>query len=164
MLCCRSRFLRCFQRADGARLLHQSGQFFFAQVHGIELLAQHLPSLSAGLVTLDVSGNDGVSSADAQRALVNGLRHNRTLTSLGPLDTEEEETVDPLIQHYLDLNVAGRRAFQDDIPLGAWSHLLGRVVASTDEEHKEEKNDGAPSARQANMLFSLLLGPALFER
>ena len=140
---------------------------------GIQLLAHKLPELSTSLKTLDISGND-VYSPEAQQALVDGLQHNRTLTSFGAMTPEEDDeeneapvAVDPMVQHYLDLNLAGRRAMQDDIPLAAWPQLLTRVnnmmeQEEDEEEEEEEKFDAA--SRQANMLFALLRGPALFER
>lgn len=134
---------------------------------GIQLLAHRLPELSSSLKTLDISGND-VHNDVAQQALVDGLQHNRALTSLGAMTLEEdadaEASMDPMVQHYLDLNLAGRRAMQDDIPLAAWPQLLTRVnhMLEDDKEEEEEKCDVA--SRQANMLFSLLRGPALFER
>jgi hypothetical protein len=114
---------------------------------GIKAFAKYLPQFK-GLSVLSLAEND--ITEDAVLSLVDGLEHNRILFSLGPI--EEVYECSHIIEHYLDLNMAGRRALQNDISLSIWPHLLARTAQA-------KLNHG----RTENCLYSLLRGPALFE-
>jgi hypothetical protein len=117
--------------------------------HGIRLLANQLHAFSNTLQVLNLAGNDLTERAAA--SLVEGLRHNRTLESLGLDDISDCDCV-PMMQHFLDLNRAGRRAMQNDIPLALWPQLLARAAGRMDQ---------MACGRNENVLYSLLRGPAL---
>ena len=112
---------------------------------GIRILAEHLPSFFS-LKVLNLAGND--LNERTAKWLVKGLRGNRILESLGGMT---EQGSHALMQHFLDLNMGGRRAMQNDIPLSVWPQLLARAAGRM-EEH---------NSCQANVLYSLLRGPAL---
>jgi len=115
---------------------------------GIKVFANNLPRFK-GLTELNLAEND--ITEEAASSLVDGLEHNRSLYSLGPMEEEYESS--HRIEHYLDLNLAGRRALQNDITLAVWPHLLARTAKA--------ELDGC--GRTENCLYSLLRGPALFE-
>eukprot|EP00980_Cylindrotheca_fusiformis_P013378 scaffold3410_cov141-Cylindrotheca_fusiformis.AAC.21 len=115
----------------------------------IKTFAQYLPQFR-GLKELNLAENEITEAAAL--ALLEALKDNRLLQSLGPLEEKSYECT-VLLEHYLDLNLAGRRAFQNDICLGVWPHLLARAV-----------NANLSCGRNENAIFSLLKGPALFER
>jgi hypothetical protein len=115
---------------------------------GVKTFAKHLPRFS-GMKVLNLAEND--ITEEAALALVAGLEDNRLLQSLGPIEEVYECT--HFLEHYLDLNLAGRRALQNDISLGVWPHLLARTAQAE-----------LCCGRNENALFSLLRGPALFER
>lgn len=117
---------------------------------GIQTFAQHLPSFKA-LKVLNLTENK--ITENAAMALVQGLEDNRMLQSLGPLEMVDDYECTHFLEHYLDLNLAGRRALQNDISLGIWPHLLARTAQA-----------GLRCGRNENALFALLRGPALFER
>jgi hypothetical protein len=104
---------------------------------------------------LNLAGNGNDLTERAAASLVEGLRHNRTLESLG-LDPSDCSDCDcdcvPMMQHFLDLNRAGRRAMQNDIPLALWPQLLARAAGRMDQ---------VACGRSENVLYSLLRGPAL---
>lgn len=117
--------------------------------HGIEIFAHQLPQF-CGLATLNISGN--AMSERAVESLVQGLKDNRILQSLGPVDTSY--SCSHMMEHYLDLNIAGRRAMQNDIPIAVWPQLLARAGCMSDND----------CGRNENAIYSLLRGPALFVR
>ncbi|KAL3935766.1 MAG: hypothetical protein SGBAC_008779 [Bacillariaceae sp.] len=115
---------------------------------GLSIVAQHLGEFQ-GLRDLNLSEND--LTEDGAESLLAGLQSNRLLQSLGPIGQDFKCSC--YIEHYLDLNLAGRRAFQNDIALAVWPHLLARTATAD-----------LSCGRNENALFSLLRGPALFER
>ncbi|CAJ1947719.1 unnamed protein product [Cylindrotheca closterium] len=120
---------------------------------GIEILARNLGQFK-GIQELNLSEND--LTEEGAQSLLNGLQHNYSLASLGPI-MEQHFKCSSDIEHYLDLNLAGRRALHSEIPLSIWPELLAKTSM--------RKNDLAGSrGRNENALFSLLHGPALFER
>jgi hypothetical protein len=123
--------------------------------HGIRILANNLPKFK-GLKVLNIAEND--FGEEAAESLVKGLKHNRILESIGPI---EHCSHSHIIEHFLDLNMAGRRAMQNDIPLALWPLLLARA---SDMDMSVLDDEAPRSGRNANALFSLLRGPALFER
>lgn len=138
---------------------------------GMHVVAQHLMTFET-IKTLNVAHND--HNQATLDDLVQGLKHNRILRSLGPLEgvvgDDEHPEIAKKLQHYLDLNVAGRRALQQDIPLAVWPLLLAQgqqkvFEHSGDVDDDEEDDDEEQHVGRAqNVLFSMLRGPALFER
>ena len=121
---------------------------------GICTIACKLPSFS--IKELDVSGNE--FSEFAAGRLAEGLSYNRTIENLGPIAKSSKS---PVIGHHLDLNIGGRRALQHDIPMAIWPLLLARA-GSIDLPAQDLEATGY--GRNENVLYSLLRGPALFER
>jgi len=122
-------------------------------------------------------------------AIESGLQSNVTLESLGELPDDNAVITmasnKNSIRHLMNLNLAGRRAFQrtvdDDLPLAAWSYVLARAGRieynendDDDDEDKSDKNDNnkvsPPTATAtaitatASVLFALLQGAALLEQ
>jgi hypothetical protein len=119
---------------------------------GIERLAHHFHAFSStSMKVLNLLGGNNDQHCLTERAaksLVEGLRHNRILESLGDMDDNTTSWA-PMMQHFLDLNRAGRRALQNDIPLAVWPQLLARAA------------DLPCGGRNETILYSLLRGPAL---
>jgi len=122
---------------------------------GITIFAKNLPGF-ASLKVLNIAGNE--FGEEAAECLVRGLKYNRILESLGPI---EECSKSHIIEHFLDLNMAGRRAMQNDIPLAVWPLLLARA---SEMDMPVLDDEAIRSGRNENVLYSLLRGPALFER
>jgi len=119
---------------------------------GISAFVDRLPEYRS-LRSLNLGENDSGFTPCAAEALVKALEHNRVLTDLGLTDDDEMENdaITSRIRHYLDLNRAGRKALKEDVALSLWPVLLARTPFADD------------CGRQANCLYSLLQGPALFE-
>ena len=132
---------------------------------GIKILGRSLPSFR-GLKVLNITGSE--YGEEALQCLADGLRHNRILQNIGSIvdgkfGSLSHRSNATIIEHYLDLNRAGRRAMQNDIPLSLWPVLLARAGAM-DMDGDDEDKEGATAGRNETVLFSLLRGPALFER
>jgi Ran GTPase-activating protein (RanGAP) involved in mRNA processing and transport len=123
--------------------------------YGIRIFAKNLPGFKS-LKVLNIGGND--FGEEVAECLVRGLKYNRTLKSLGLI---EECSKSHIIEHFLDLNMAGRRAMQNDIPLAVWPLLLARASVM---EMPVLDDEALRSGRNESVLYSLLRGPALFER
>ena len=101
-------------------------------------------------------------------ALEKGLLLNMTLESLGDLPSDNKnETINETykrIQHVLNLNKAGRRAFRSSLPLATWSHLLTRAGNLEYNRSLEDSTKHQGGNDTASVLFSLLRqGPILME-
>jgi hypothetical protein len=121
---------------------------------GMDYFAEHFCDFK-GLKTFNLAGN--AWNASIGKCFAQGLENNRRLVSLGPIASCPSSE---RIEHFLDLNVAGRCALQNDIPLGVWPQLLARANDIEFPHGDDEERCG----RNVNALFSLLQGPALFER
>ena len=128
---------------------------------GIKLFAKNVPNFK-GLKVLNIAGNE--VTENAAECLVKGLGYNRVLESLGPIEECAQQS--HLIEHFLDLNMAGRRAMQIDIPLAVWPNLLARAghMHMPVMDNDDNENGLARSGRNENVLYALLRGAALFER
>lgn len=133
---------------------------------GIAYLARKcLPFCGASLKSLVVFGSHLEESAftcASAAALEKGLLSNMTLENLGELPCESEnETIGitcKRIQHTLNLNKGGRRAFRSSLAHSAWSNILARAGNS---EYDQPTGKETP----ASVVFSLLRqGPILMEQ
>ncbi len=108
-------------------------------------------------------------------AIVDGMGGNTSLLSLGRTAGNHR------IQHWLDMNRAGRRALATltttnttNTSLGIWSHLLARAarpatITAGDgpidhDDDDDDEGDARDRGRVASVLFGLLQGPALLEQ
>lgn len=110
---------------------------------------------------------DNDSSRASTSAMEKGLLYNITLETLGELRNSDNNGNDHgNIQHILNLNKGGRRAFQQSsssLPPAAWSHLLARAGNLDYDSHNTnwQINKNNPVA---SVVFALLRqGPILFE-
>lgn len=115
---------------------------------GIKIFGRYLSDLK-GLSILDLSDNE--ITEEAAISLTNGLENNFVLKSLGPI--EESYECSRIMQHFLDLNLAGRRALQKNVSHSIWPLLLAKTSQAD-----------LSCGRNENALFALLRGSALFER
>lgn len=107
------------------------------------------------LVLFGSSSND--DNVDCYRAsasaLEKGLSSNATLEDLGDLP------IGSSVQQILNQNKGGRRVFQQQVPIAAWSHLLARAT------NLEYNNDNSSNNNATSVVFSLLRqGSILMER
>lgn len=132
---------------------------------GIAYLAREcLPFCGASLKSLVLFVShleESATTCTSAAALEKGLLSNMTLENLGdlPCDSENETigTTYKRIQHTLNLNKGGRRAFRSTLPHAAWSNILARAGNSEYDQ---------PTGKQtaASVVFSLLRqGPVLME-
>ena len=114
---------------------------------GIKIFGRYLSDFK-GLSILDLSDNE--ITEEAAISLTNGLENNFILKSLGPI--EESYECSRIMQHFLDLNLAGRRALQKNVSLSIWPLLLARTSQAD-----------LSCGRNENALFALLRGSALLS-
>ena len=164
-------------------LLHVNASSCDLTPFAIEYLAKNcIPHCSRRLKSL-VLFDDETSEIDvenkgwttAQSALFSALQTNKTLETFGQLDgviTNFESR--NRFQHLLNLNRAGRRALAaNDLPLGAWSHVLARAGRTEidNRDHDlcnitdtiESPTISSTKSTAASVVFALLHGPALLD-
>ena len=122
---------------------------------GMDYFAEHFCDFK-GLKTFNLSGN--AWNASIGNCFAEGLENNRRLISLGPIASCPSSR---RIEHFLDLNVAGRSALQNDVSLAVWPQLLARV---NDIELPHGSEEREQCGRNVNALYALVRGPALFQR
>jgi len=128
---------------------------------------QNCPNSTAISTTESRCHGDNDSSRASTSAMEKGLLYNTTLETLGELPNSDNHGN---IQHILNLNKGGRRAFQQSsssLPPAAWSHLLARAGNLDYDSHNTNgqinKNNNSKGT-VASVVFALLRqGPILFE-
>lgn len=131
------------------------------RAENISYLAREcLPFCGTSLKTLVLFGTNQTSccTSNAADALEKGVLSNTTLENLGDLPCEIENKslarTYKRIQHALDLNKGGRRAFRSLLPQAVWSTILARA-GNIDYQQR---------ATGPSVVFSLLRnGPVLME-
>lgn len=170
--------------ATNTRLSHVDISSCHLSPLGIQYLAENcVPNCGRNLKSLilfdDESNKNSITKNEnwttVHASLERGLQFNSTLESIGELqNTNTTFNSRSRIQHLLNANRAGRRAFQiDDLPSAAWPNILARTSRieydnfDDDENGSEcgiEKEASLSAISSASVLFTLLPVHILLER
>lgn len=149
---------------------------------GIQYLAQNcIPYCSEKLKSFILFDGESIDSSIIKNenwnstflSLERALQFNSALESLGNFgSTAVDSKSKNDLQYLLNVNRAGRRAFQSDtFPLAAWPNVLARASRIQYDNHYEDNHDSSDSIENeeslstftsASVLFELLHGPAMF--
>ena len=171
----------CFSDLDSVKALSSclitNTGLFHAEVSschltplGIHYLAQNcVPRCGRNLKSLvlfdDEINDNSITKNDnwttVLSSLERGLQFNSTLECLGELNNKAMDFKSrSSLQYLLNMNRAGRRAFQtENLPLAAWPRILARTShIEYDNCHNDSNEVGA------SVLFTLLHGPVMLNR
>lgn len=133
--------------------------------YGLRLILQKIPKLHR-LKTLWLAHN--LFSAECAKEFIPVMKLNYTLqeVSIRSFDGNEMESIQSTIDYYCRLNRGGRRIFASDsgtIPLALWPLIMERAHHVFWGASTSNISTGTNHMHAADVLYSLLHGPALFE-